>query len=143
MQTTEFEGVRDELERVLAPDFAAYTAHSGAWVSVFAEELETHEIDDLERLAIPLSKLGRLVAFLGEGDDLEVWRFPGTDRQRVSHDELGPCARDFGIALEYLTHFDAIDALEEQGALPDGFVRLEREPEKPGLKEFFGRSQDE
>lgn len=138
VQTDDLEGVQSKLERTLAPDFAAYVGREGAWVSVLAEELETHDMDDLRRLAMPLTKFGQVVAFVGEGDEIEIWRFP--DGERVASDDLEARAKAFGIALECITHFDA---LEGQAIVPEGFVRLEPEAEKPGLKEFFGRSQDE
>ena len=116
---------------------------SGAWVSVCPEELETHDPDDLERLAVPLSKLAPVIAFIGEDAALEVWIFPEDDCEHAVWDDLETRAKVLGIPPDHITHFDALSALEDDGTLPEGFVRLEREPEKPGLKEFFGRSQDE
>ncbi len=139
VQTPDLQAVRAELERVLEPNFSAYVAVRGAWVSVLAEELETP--DDFTHLAGPLSKLGSVIGLLGDGD-LQILRFPD-GLERVPWDELEARTRTLGIVLEQIADFDAIDALDEVGALPEGFVRLEREPEKPGLKEFFGRSRDE
>ena len=139
VQTSDLQAVRAELERALEPDFSAYVAVCGPWVSLLAEELETP--DDFTHLAKPLSKLGSVIGFLGDGD-LQILRFPD-GLERVSWDDLKSRAQTLGIVLEQIADFDAINALDEDGALPEGFVRLEREPEKPGLKEFFGRSQDE
>lgn len=142
LRTADLEAVRAELERILEPNFSAYIAVD-TWISVFPEELETHDPDDLKRLGVPLSKGTPVIAFLGEDDDLEVWRFPEAHGEHVDWDDLKARAEVLGIPPHHVTHFDALSALEDDGALPEGFVRLEREPEKPGLKEFFGRSQDE
>jgi hypothetical protein len=140
VETNDLEAVQNVLERLLEPGFAAYIAPAGPWVSVIAEQLETLDPNGLEQIAVPLSGLGLTIAFVGEDDDLEVWRFPPEQHERLAWAELEALAGGLGIPLEHITHFDA---LEDEGTVPEDFVRLEREPEKPGLKEFFGRSQDE
>jgi hypothetical protein len=41
------------------------------------------------------------------------------------------------------TDFDGLQELEYEDELPENIIKLEREPEKPGMAEFFGRSEDE
>jgi hypothetical protein len=140
VETNDLKAVRDALERLLEPGFAAYIALVEPWVSVIAEQLETLDPNDLEQLAVPLSKFGLTVAFIGRDDDLEIWRFPSEQHQRLTRGDLESRAAPLGIPPRHITHFEA---LEDEGALNEGFERLEREPDKPGLKEFFGRSEDE
>ncbi len=138
VETNDSEAVQHALDRLLEPGFAAYVGATDHWVSVIAEQLETFEPEDLEQLAVPLSNIGLTIGFFGQDDDVQVWRFPSKDHQRVTWAELEARAGTLDIPLEHITHFDALEETPTAG-----FVRLEREPEKPGLKEFFGRSQDE
>jgi hypothetical protein len=137
VQTNDSEAVQHALVRLLEPGFAAYIAFTDRWTSVIAEQLDSFDLEDLKPLAGPLSDFGLTIAFVGH-ENLEVWRFPSAQHERISNDELEPRAASFGIPLEHITNFEA---LEETPV--EGFVRLEQEPEKPGLKEFFGRSEDE
>jgi hypothetical protein len=137
VETNESEAVQHALDRLLEPGFAAYVAATDHWVSIIAEQLETFEPEDLEQLAVPLSDFGLTIGFFGH-EDLEVWQFPSGQRERVTWAELEARAETLGIPTEHITQFEALE--EEPG---EGFVRLEPEPEKPGLKEFFGRSEDE
>ncbi len=137
VETNDSEAVQHALDRLLEPGFAAYVAATDRWVSVLAEQLDPSEMDTLEALALPLSSLGLTVAFVGH-ENLEVWQFPSGQHERVTWAELEARAETLGIPTEHITQFEA---LEETPVA--GFVWLEREPEKPGLKEFFGRSEDE
>jgi hypothetical protein len=137
VQTNDPEAVQHAVVRLLEPGFAAYIALTDGWVSVIAEQLDSFDAEDLKHLAVPLSDFGLTVAFFGH-EDLEVWQFPLAQHERISNDELEPRAAAFGIPLEHITNFEALEETPMAG-----FVRLEQEPEKPGLKEFFGRSEDE
>ena len=109
------------LEELLLPDSSAVVLQSGAWVSIAAEQL-SEDLGDIAELSEPLSEQ------FGT-----VW----------AHATL--YHRFEGGAFIETTHTAPPDMPLEQDleALPAGAIRVTREPEKPGMAEFFGRSEDE
>ncbi len=109
------------LEEWLLPDSSAVVLQSGDWVSVAAEQL-SEDLADLAELSEPLS--------LEFG---EVWA-----RATLYHRfKAGAFVETVHAAP---SDFPLEDDLE---TLPAGAIRVTRESEKPGMAEFFGRSEDE
>ena len=110
------------LEELLLPDSSAVLWQIGDWVSVAAEQL-SEDLADIAELAEPLSEQ------FGE-----VW----------AHATL--YHRFQGGAFVETVHTAPPDLPLEPNdleTLPAGAIRVTREPEKPGMAEFFGRSEDE
>ena len=109
------------LEELLLPDSSAVVLQSGDWVSVAAEQL-SEDLGDIAELSEPLSEQ------FGT-----VW----AHATLYHHFEGG--------AFIETTHTAPPDLPLEQDleTLPAGAIRVTREPEKPGMAEFFGRSEDE
>jgi hypothetical protein len=120
LETTDLTGVEIAVEAILEPGWNAYLAPSKRWTSVFFSSFDGFEAADhyFEY------RHGRCVdALVGE---------------------IGPRVAELEIptALAF-TDFDGLQELEYEDELPSEIIRLEREPEKPGLAEYFGRSTDE
>ncbi len=109
------------LEELLLPDSSAVLWQTSDWVGVAAEQL-SEDLADLAELAEPLS--------LEFG---EVW----AHATLYHHFEAGAFVETVHIAPPNLPFEDDLEAL------PAGAIRVTREPEKPGMAEFFGRSADE
>ena len=115
----EIRALAEALMALLLPDTSAVlTPHEG-WVSLHAEQL-SEDLADISELAAPLSaRFGEVWA-----SGSLYYRFSAGELQETTHN------RPEGLPLEP----------EDDAA---GTLRVSREPEKPGLAEFFGRSQDE
>lgn len=110
------------LEELLLPDSSAVLWQSGDWVSVAAEQL-SEDLADLAELSEPLSEqFGTVWAHATLYHRFESGAFVET--VHVAPPDL-PLEDDAGETL------------------PAGAIRVTREPEKPGMAEFFGRSEDE
>ena len=110
------------LEELLLPDSSAVLWQTSDWVSVAAEQL-SEDLGDIAELSEPLS--------LEFGT---VW----------AHATL--YHRFEGGAFVETVHTAPPDLPLEQDAgetLPAGAIRVTRDAEKPGMAEFFGRSEDE
>ena len=146
LETADLVGVERILDPLLKPGTSAFLVAGERWASAFVSSLETHSLVELERLAVPLSERFRLVAIFADGDRMGMVEY--RDGKRVSA-ATGDAKVETRIAnLEVpvglaFTNFDAINELELDGDLGDEFIRLEGEPQKPGLAEFFGRAVDE
>ena len=110
------------LKELLLPDSSAVLWQTSDWVSVAAEQL-SEDLGDIAELSEPLS--------LEFGT---VW----------AHATL--YHRFEGGAFVETVHTAPPDLPLEQDAgetLPAGAIRVTRDAEKPGMAEFFGRSEDE
>lgn len=109
------------LEELLLPDSSAVLWQTSDWISVAAEQL-SEDLADIAELAEPLSE-----AFG------TVWAH-ATFYHRFEN----------GAFIETI-HTAPLDLPLEQDleTLPANAIRVTREPEKPGMAEFFGRSEDE
>jgi hypothetical protein len=105
------------------------------WVSVYAEQL-SEDISDIEELAVPLSDLAEVLVVISERYT-EVYRF--------SKGALHSLEQQIPTELprEAIAELNTIQTLSRAGLLPKGSLNLEKEATKPGLAEFFGRSEDE
>lgn len=109
------------LEELLLPDSSAVVLQSGDWVSVAAEQL-SEDLADIAELAEPLSlEFGAVWAHATLYHRFEEGAFVETAHTAPSD-----------LPLE-----------QDLETLPAGAIRVTREPEKPGMAEFFGRSEDE
>lgn len=184
--TTDTEAVKAILEGLLEPGLDAYLVESQGWTAVYAARLEEQDPAELERLARPLSGLGRAVGLMvhddqalavlgfeaGEPlaayvDDPDAFGLPaesssdpaalalalGLDAVAARSALIGgsASARAAGIAalmgvqMELATAgFDDLLELDEDDELPPEFELVEGpEGGPPGLREFFGRAEDE
>ena len=110
------------LGELLLPDSSAVLWQSGNWVCVGAEQL-SEDLADLAELAEPLSlEFGA------------VW----------AHATLYHRFAD-GVFVEtvHTVPSDLPITSNDLGTLPAGAIRVTRDAEKPGMAEFFGRSEDE
>lgn len=109
------------LEKLLLPDSSAVLWQSGDWVSIAAEQL-SEDLADLAELSDPLSvHFGTVWAHATLYHRFEEGAFVETVHTAPSD-----------LPLE-----------QDLEALPAGAIHVTREPEKPGMAEFFGRSEDE
>ena len=114
--------VASALEELLLPDSSAVLWQSGDWVSVSAEQL-SEDLADLAELAEPLSlKFGAVWAHATLYHRFENGAFVETVHSAPPDLPITP---------------------NDLETLPAGAIRVTREPEKPGMAEFFGRSEDE
>jgi hypothetical protein len=128
LETTDLGRVKSLLEPRLMPDSSAFLRLENGWVRVyFNGYLDDGDAEDFESVARELSKFATTVTCFGEAapatvkcfqNDFEVVNQVKLERPDLSFDDI-----ETGDAA--------------------GFERLEFEAGKPGLAEFFGRSQDE
>jgi hypothetical protein len=117
----DLQAVAVALEELLLPDSSAVVWQTGDWVSVAAEQL-SEDLADIAELSEPLSEqFGTVWAHTTLYHRFEAGAFVETVH-----------AAPPGLPLE-----------QNLEALPAGAIRVTREPEKPGMAEFFGRSTDE
>ncbi len=117
------------LEPLLLPDSRAVLVPHLGWVSVYAEQLL--DLSDIEELAVPLSEMSDVIVLTAT----QIYGF----RKGVIQEQALPDQ----FPKEAISNFETIQAQALAGLLPIGTRILEHEAEKPGLAEFFGRSQDE
>ena len=123
------------LEPLLLPESMIILVPRQDWVSVYAEQL-SEDISDIEELAVPLSNLAEVLAVISERYT-EVYRFSKGALYSLEQQIPNELPR------EAITELSTIQTLSRAGLLPKGSVILEKEAKKPGLAEFFGRSEDE
>ena len=127
--------VRGCLEPLLLPESMIILVPRQDWVSVYAEQL-SEDISDIEELAVPLSDLAEVLAVISQRYT-EVYRFSKGALHSLEHQIPNELPR------EAISELSTIQTLSRAGLLPDGSQTFEKEAEKPGLAEFFGRSEDE
>lgn len=129
------EQVRACLEPLLLPDSTAILVPRGAWLSIYAEQLSS-DISDIEELAAPLSELSEVYAIIAERQ-LEVYVFSKGALQQIQSNPPPDLPDDA------INEFEVLQSPAKADLLPSGSQILENEAAKPGLAEFFGRSEDE
>jgi hypothetical protein len=129
------ENVQRCLEPLLLPESMIILVPRQDWISIYAEQL-SEDISDIEELAVPLSSLAEVLAVISERYT-EVYRFSKGALHSLEHQIPTQLPR------EAIAEFSTIQTLSRAGLLPKGSLILEKEAEKPGLAEFFGRSEDE
>jgi hypothetical protein len=129
----ELEPVKAWLLPLLLPETRAVLVQSGVWLGIYAEQISS-DLSDIEELAVPLSQHTPVCCVVLERQT-EMYTFEKGALQSV-HQTLPK-----GIASGDLLEFETALSLLRSGVLAG--VLLETEPEKPGLAEFFGRSDDE
>jgi hypothetical protein len=129
------EATEKKLKPLLLSDSLAILVPHQDWVSVYAEQL-SENISDIEELAVPLSAITEVIAIIHERYT-EVYRFKKGALQSLEHTLPNEIPR------QAIADFSTIQTLARAGLLPENSRILENEAEKPGLAEYFGRSQDE
>ena len=146
LETTDLIWVERVLDPLLVPGSSAFLVGGERWSSVFVSSLETHSLVELERLAVPLSTRYRLIAVFADGERMGMVEYREGKRSSAATGDAkveGRIAKlEIPVGLAF-TNFDAIDELELDGDLGDEFIKIEAEPTKPGLAEYFGRAVDE
>ena len=127
--------VQDCLEPLLLPESIMILVPRQDWVSVYAEQL-SEDISDIEELAVPLSDLAEVLVVISERYT-EIYRFSKGALHSLEQQVPSELPR------EAISELSTIQALARSGLLPNGSQTFEKEAEKPGLAEFFGRSEDE
>ena len=132
LETTDLERVKTLLEPNLQPNSSAFLCAVNGLVSVYFDQfLDDGDVDDFESVARYVSKFALTVTCFGE--------------------EAPALVKSFSDGFEVLNEvklenpdlsFDDLQELEDAGKLV-GYEKLEFEAGKPGMAEFFGRSQDE
>ena len=132
LETTDLERVKTLLEPNLQPNSSAFLRVLNGWVSVYFDQfLDDGDQDDFESVARDVSKFALTVTCFGEETPALVKSF--SDGFEVLNE----------VKLENPDlSFDDLQELEDAGKLV-GYEKLEFEAGKPGMAEFFGRSQDE
>jgi hypothetical protein len=129
----EFEQVGAWLLPLLLPETCAVLVVRGAWLDIHAEQISP-DLSDIEELAVPLSQHVSVFCSILERQT-EVYCFHKGALQSITQ------TLPNGVAPDNLLEFETARALLRTGVLQGRL--LESEPEKPGLAEFFGRSEDE
>jgi hypothetical protein len=144
LETTDMTGVEIAVEAILEPGWNVYLAPSKRWTSVFFSHFEGYDAADLEQFVTPLSIVYRTIVLVGDDEDNHYFEYRHGRCIDALVGEIGPRVAELEIptALAF-TDFDGLQELEYEDELSDDIIKLEREPEKPGLAEFFGRSEDE
>jgi hypothetical protein len=144
LETTDLTGVEIAVEALLEPGWNVYLAPSKRWTSVFFSHLDGYDPADLEQFVTPLSVVYRSIVLIGDEDGNHYFEYRHGRCVDALVGEIGGRVAELEIPTAMaFTDFDGLQELEYEDELPDGIIRLEREPAKPGLAEFFGRSDDE
>jgi hypothetical protein len=132
LETSDLEHVKNLLTPNLHANSSAFLRVWGGWTQIYFDQyLDDADSDDFESVALGLSHFALTVSCFGE--------------------EIPATIKSFHHGLEVATtlqleqpdlSFEDLQALEDDGK-PIGYEKLEFEADKPGLAEFFGRSQDE
>jgi hypothetical protein len=143
LETTDLTGVEIAVEAILEPGWNAYLAPSKRWTSVFFSS-HGFEAADLEQFVTPLSIVYRTIVLVGDAEENHYFEYRHGRCVDALVGEIGPRVAELEIptALAF-TDFDGLQELEYEDELPSEIIKLEREPGKPGLAEYFGRSDDE
>ena len=133
LETTDLERVKTLLEPNLQPNSSAFLRAVNGLVSVYFDQfLDDGDVDDFESVARGLSSFALTVTCFGEFPPAQI---------KVFENSLEIPVGDFKLENPDLS-FDDLQELEDAGKLV-GYEKLEFEAGKPGMAEFFGRSQDE
>ena len=132
LETTNLEHVKTLLMPNLQPNSSAFLRVNNGWTQVYFDQyLDDGDSDDFESVARGLSTFALTVSCFAEEIPVTIKTF---------HHGLEVATT---IKLEQPDlSFDDLQALEDACTLKD-YEKLEFEAGKPGLAEFFGRSQDE
>jgi hypothetical protein len=132
LETIDLERVKTLLIPNLQANSSAFLRVWNGWTQIYFDQfLDDADSDDFESLALDLSQLALTVSCFGE-------EIPATIKSFRNNLEVATT-----IKLEQPElSFEDLQALEDAGTL-SGYEKLEFEAGKPGLAEFFGRSQDE
>jgi hypothetical protein len=132
LETSDLERVKTLLMAKLQANSSAFLRVWSGWTQIYFDQyLDDGDSDDFESVALGLSQLALTVSCFGE--------------------EIPAIIKSFHHELEVATttkpeqpnlSFEDLQELEDSGTL-SGYEKLEFEAGKPGLAEFFGRSQDE
>jgi hypothetical protein len=128
LETTNLERVKTLLEPNLQPNSSVFLRAANGWVSVYFDQyLDDGDKNDFESVARGLSSFALTITCFAQGAPAQIKCFQ--NKLEVSSD----------LNLEHPDlSFDEIEASNLTG-----YEKLEFEAGKPGLAEFFGRSEDE
>jgi hypothetical protein len=132
LETIDLERVKTLLIPNLQANSSVFLRVDNGWTQIYFDQfLDAGDSDDFESVARALSQVASTISCFGE--------------------EIPAIIKSFHHGLELATSvkleqpdlsFDDLQALEDAGTL-EGYEKLEFEAGKPGLAEFFGRSEDE
>ncbi len=132
LETNDLERVKTLLMPNLQANSSAFLRVSNGWVHIYFDQfLDDGDRDDFESVARGLSNFALTVSCFGE-------EIPARINSFRNNLEVATATKPEQPNLS----FEDLQALEDAGTLK-GYERLEFEAGKPGLAEFFGRSQDE
>jgi hypothetical protein len=133
LETSDLERLKMLVEPNLLPNSSAFLRVSSGWTHVYFDQfLDDADADDFESVARGLSTFFLTITCFAEFAPAQVKCFQNNLEIPVGT-----------VKLEQPDlSFDDLQALDEAGKLR-GYEKLEFEAGKPGLAEFFGRSQDE
>jgi hypothetical protein len=133
LQTTNLEHVKTLLKVNLQANSSAYLCSIDGWTHVYFDQfLDDGDEDDFESVARELSYFALTIACFGEKIPAQIQCYQGF---------LKVPSGDLKLEQPDLS-FEDLQELAYAGKLK-GYEKLEVEAKKPGLAEFFGRSQDE
>jgi hypothetical protein len=132
LETSDLERVKTLLMPNLQANSSVFLRVHNGWTQIYFDQfLDDGDRDDFESVARGLSNVALTVSCFGE--------------------EIPAIVKSFHHGLEVATtikleqpdlSFEDLQELEDAGT-PKGYEKLEFEAGKPGLAEFFGRSEDE
>jgi hypothetical protein len=132
LETTDLERVKTLLMPNLQASSSVFLRVSNGWTNVYFDQfLDDKDFEDFESVARGLSSFALIVSCFGE-------EAPATVKSFRNNLEI---ATTTNLEQPDLS-FEDLQELEDAGAL-SGYEKLEFEAGKPGLAEFFGRSEDE
>ena len=132
LETTDLERVKTLLMPNLQANSSIFLRVNNGWTQVYFDQfLDAGDSDDFESVALGLSQVASTISCFGEEIPATIKSFHhGLELPTTIHLEQPDLS------------FDDLQELEDSGKL-SGYEKLEFEAGKPGLAEFFGRSQDE
>lgn len=132
LETTDLERVKTVLMPNLQANSSVFLRVNNGWTQVYFDQyLDNGDADDFESVALGLSQFALTVSCFSE-------EIPATIKSFRNNLEVATTVKLEQPDLS----FDDLQELEDDGRLM-GYEKLEFEAGKPGLAEFFGRSQDE
>lgn len=132
LETTDLERVKTLLMPNLQANSSVFLRVKNGWTQVYFDQfLDDGDTDDFESVARGLSSFALTVSCFGE-------EIPVTIKSFRNNLEVSTTSNLEQPDLS----FDDLQELEDAGTLL-GYEKLEFEADKPGLAEFFGRSEDE
>ncbi len=133
---SQIQKIQQHLESLLLPDSSALLIQQNTWLSIYAEQL-SEQISDIEELAVPLSSLVEVIAVIADKRSNEVYVFSKGALQSVS------ATIPTDLPASNLNDYETVQTIAKAGLITEPHLFITREAEKPGLAEFFGRSEDE